>query len=86
MQDIPRPQPIWDIAHGKESTPVPITAFMICALAVHTVPAILVQNNTIIKLILLIIDAFTVIINTKEEYIELRVNINKYWTLLSLKY
>jgi len=30
--------PNWVVAHANESTPEPITAVMICALAVHNVP------------------------------------------------
>jgi hypothetical protein len=35
----PATQPSWAIAHANERTPEPITAVMMCAAAVHTVPA-----------------------------------------------
>lgn len=39
IEAMPIIHPNWAMAHAKESTPAPITAVMICALAVHGVPA-----------------------------------------------
>lgn len=38
MQDTPRIQPNCAMAQARDNTPAPITAVMICAHAVHTVP------------------------------------------------
>lgn len=35
----PATHPSWPIAQANDSTPEPITAVMMCALAVHSVPA-----------------------------------------------
>lgn len=34
----PATQPSWPMAHASDNTPDPITAVMMCALAVHTEP------------------------------------------------
>lgn len=41
----PATQPNWAIAHASDNTPDPITAVIICALAVNKVPSIF-QNQT----------------------------------------
>jgi hypothetical protein len=42
----PATQPSWAIAHASDSTPDPITAVMMCADAVHTVPAPCIHTRT----------------------------------------
>lgn len=34
----PATQPSWPMAHASDNTPDPITAVIMCALEVHTVP------------------------------------------------
>ncbi|RWW44702.1 hypothetical protein BHE74_00049517 [Ensete ventricosum] len=45
----PATHPSWPIAHAKESTPEPITAVTMCALAVHTVPVKISKLRTVRK-------------------------------------
>jgi hypothetical protein len=40
----PATQPSWPMAHASDNTPDPITAVMMCALEVHTVPEL--QNSS----------------------------------------